>query len=205
MLRAVVRAQQPIMSAATPLGLCHMRHTTDALHLTPGSSFSSATRFSFTDSAWLVRCLLIRTPFSILWLMVLLLGCASSSKEPISFSCPTGWTVEHAKILGGLHSYTVSAVTVEDGSLEILQHWPDGRGEQATKSSATSSGPWMNDRFAGENCQGSYATFENGTNRLLVIFMMTSDGTLWSGRFAGTSNGWDKALILLKSFKRDGS
>ncbi|NOS72286.1 MAG: hypothetical protein HOP33_20475 [Verrucomicrobia bacterium] len=63
----------------------------------------------------------------------------------------------------------------------------------------------MNDRFAGENCQGSYATFENGTNRLLVIFMMTSDGTLWSGRFAGTSNGWDKALILLKSFKRDGS
>jgi hypothetical protein len=132
-----------------------------------------------------------------LLLAVLLFGCVAASKGPLSFQLPTGWSVHHGKEAGGLHSYAVSAAALQEGLLKFSQQ---SLHRQGTKSTGTSEQPsW--EKFVGAHCQGGYATFRtggDGTNRLVVIFIMTAKGSTWTGRFVGPSDAWEQALTMLQ-------
>jgi len=145
----------------------------------------------------------MRTTLPAIILMALLLvGCSPVSKGPLSFHSPTGWKVEHQTPGGRLHFYTVTAST-PDGGLLMFSQWPppskpediptlvqqlaDGFLKEAKKSSefTLTSDEYRIEQFAGEQCRGSYATFQTsigGTNALQTMFMMSVDGEIWNGQ-----------------------
>ncbi len=152
-----------------------------------------------------------------------LVGCSPVGKGPLSFQSPARWKVEH-QTPGGLHFYTVTAGTA-DGGLLMFSQWPppsrpeeipglvqklaDGFLNKAKQSSEFTlvTQEYRVEQFTGPQCQGSYAVFQissSGTNVLQAMFMMSVDGTVWSGQFTGPSNAWIQAIGVLKSVKKDG-
>jgi hypothetical protein len=107
--------------------------------------------------------------------LLALLGCSPASKGPLSFQLPTGWKVEH-QTPAGLHFYSVTAGTADEGLLMFSQ-WPppsrpeeipglvqklaDGFLDQAKQSSEfkLASHEYRVEQFTGSQCQGSYAVF----------------------------------------------
>ena len=173
--------------------------------------------------AYLSPLLLVRMLRSAVCVLPLMfLGCSPPQKA-LSFSPPTGWSVEH-KQPGGLHSYSVTARRPSDGQLEFSQ-WPvAGKPEDISRliqevvsyfldQARTSpqfklaGEEYRLEQFAGEHCHGTYATFRMGgadTNTLQVIFMMGVDTNIWSGQFTGSPDAWKQALSVLTSVKKDG-
>ncbi len=160
---------------------------------------------------------------TVLAFVLVFVGCSPTSKGPLSFQVPAGWTVEH-QTAGGLHFYAVTAGTADEGLLMFSQ-WPppsrpeeipglvqklaDGFLDQAKQSSefTLASHEYRVEPFTGARCQGSHAVFQarsGGTNVLQTMFMMSVDGRVWNGQFTGPSNAWIQAIEVLKSVKNDG-
>ena len=90
----------------------------------------------------------------------------------------------------------------------LVQQLADGFLKEAKKSSefTLTSEEYRIEQFAGEQCRGSYATFQTsigGTNALQTMFMMSVDGEIWNGQFNGPSDAWRQALTVLRSIKKD--
>lgn len=166
----------------------------------------------------------MRTPLpTIIAVGFMLGGCSPAGKELLSFQSPTDWTVEH-QTPGGLDFYTVTASTPDEGLL-MFSKWPppskpediptlvqqlaDGFLKEAKNLSefTLASEEYDIEQFAGEQCQGSYATFQissGGTNTLQAMFMMSVDGKIWNGQFTGAPDAWKQAITVLKSVKQGG-
>jgi hypothetical protein len=166
----------------------------------------------------------MRSPLPIVLAFVLVfVGCSPAIKGPLSFQLPAGWKAEH-ETPGGLHFYTVTAGTADEGLLMFSQ-WPppsrseeipglvqklaDGFLDQAKQSSeyTLASHEYRVEQFTGSECQGSYAVFQissGGTNVLQTMFMMSVDGRVWYGQFTGPSNTWIQTIGVLQSVKKDG-
>ena len=166
----------------------------------------------------------MRSPLPILLTFALMLsGCSSTDKGPLSFQSPAGWRVKH-QTPGGLHFYSLTANT-PGGGLLMFSQWPppgrpdeipalvqkiaDGFVKESQQSSefTLASHEYQIEQFDGGQCQGSYAVFQTSigrTNVLQTMFMMSVDGKLWNGQFTGPSNTWEQAILVLKSIKKDG-
>jgi hypothetical protein len=163
---------------------------------------------------WKLRSTIIGVSF-------LLFGCSPDANGPLSLRSPTGWKIEHKKS-GRLHSYSMAAQVPSGGILEFSE-WPvPGQTEeiptlvrqvvdiflQEAKTSSEftlASEEYRIERFTGEACQGSCATFQMGgdaTNTLLVIFMMSVGDKLWQGQFTGSLEAWNQAHTALKSARK---
>lgn len=64
--------------------------------------------------------------------------------------------------------------------------------------------------FTGPHCEGSYTIFamkssplDQKHQRLAVLFLLSADGSEWSGNFNGTPENWAKALEMLKGIRKE--
>jgi len=130
-------------------------------------------------------------------------GCASG-KGPLSFQLPTDWILQHDRAAGGLHFYRATGPARTPGLLELMQGSPEGKGEHATKGPGKE---YPAEQFESEDFRGSYSVFDtstNGLDRVVVVIGMRSGRMEWTGRFAGSPEGWANALKILKTTKRNG-
>ena len=134
------------------------------------------------------------------------------------FQSPTGWKVEHSRP-NSLDAYFLTTKMPNEGLL-MFTLWPPfsvpvdipelvQKLAEARKSSgvALASEKYQVERFAGERCQGSYATFQDltdGTKAMQAVFIMRVGGRMWSGQFRGRPELWKQALAVLKSIKEIG-
>ena len=134
------------------------------------------------------------------------------------FQSPTGWKVEHLRP-NSLDAYFLTAKMPNEGLL-MFTLWPPftvpmdtpelvQKLAEARKSSgvALASEKYQVEPFAGERCQGSYATFQDitdGTKAMQVVFIMRVGGRMWSGQFRGRPDLWKQALAVQKSIKENG-
>jgi hypothetical protein len=156
-------------------------------------------------------------------LALVLVGCSPTIKGPLSFQPPQDWKVAKES---DPNFYSVTAKNPDEGLL-MLSEWPlsaradempalvqqlaDGFPKKASTSPefTLSSQEHRVESFSGEQCQGSYATFQatstaSGKNILLAMFMVSVDGKIWNGQFTGTPDAWKQALNVLKGIKRSG-
>lgn len=134
----------------------------------------------------------MRTALSIPLLLLLLVGCHSTGTPSIRFLNRGEWT-EHP---GG--HYQLAGATAS-GNLTVEHHWPDRRRECAHCMLRMEHLPAP---FEGEKCHGRFYMDEmkdGARDQVFVIYMMQVNGTLWSGRFRGSREGWERALALLRS------
>ena len=164
----------------------------------------------------------MRTPLATFVILLALVVC-SIADGPLAFQAPEGWKVEHKKT--GIDFYAVTGKTPDEGLLmfspwpvpakpeeipAMVQHLADRFKEQAKKGSEFSLAgeePRV-EPFAGENCSGSYASFQlatsSGKSAVQTMFMMTVDGKVWNGQFTGSLDAWKQAFKLLKSIRKEG-
>jgi len=65
--------------------------------------------------------------------------------------------------------------------------------------------------FTGPHCQGSYAVIsmkslpwvDKTLERCAAFFLVSVDGSEWSGHFTGTPENWAKALEMLKGIRKE--
>jgi hypothetical protein len=136
----------------------------------------------------------MRTLLQIIVLFIFLLtGCSSPREASISFRDQSAWIKQSAEW------YEISGPAAT-GTLTLLQHWPDRRGE-----AANSMVRWENlpEQFTGGHCYGRFYLDSADTNSVVAIFMMSVDDKLWSGRFRGSAEGWNQALTFLKSAEKN--
>ena len=78
------------------------------------------------------------------------------------------------------------------------------RQARASTEFGVASEKYSIEQFVGEQCQGSFVTFEMTgyrTNMVEAIFVMSVGGKLWNGQFSGPSDAWRQALTVLRGVK----
>ena len=161
----------------------------------------------------------MRTPLAAMVVVAgVIASCSQSRQGPLILQSPPGWKVEH-KRPNSLDAYFLTTKMPDEGLL-MFTLWPPfsvpvdipelvQKLAEARKSSgvALASEKYQVERFTGERCQGSYATFQDttdGTKTMQVVFIMRVGGRLWSGQFHGRPDLWKQALRVLTSIKENG-
>jgi hypothetical protein len=167
----------------------------------------------------------MRTPFQTIVLTgLILVGCSSASRGPLLFESPTGWKVKYTSS-GDFPLYNVTASTPDEGvmmfyqcpspskpeDIPILIHQlADGFLKKANGHSefTLASKDYRVEQIAGEDCQGSYVTFQattsSGKRTLSAMFVINLNGKIWCGQFTGTPDAWKQAITVVMSIKKNG-